>query len=268
MFFQSNKPPVVLFAWAFSSDDHMKKYAEMHNKFGHDTIRFYCEPEYLFGNDVPKQRNIAESNLDEIKKEFHTKGEKLRLITHAFSNNGYNHFAHVEHLIRSDPDIEVCGAIFDSCPRPFTILHWMIVPPSGRWGTKVKANMNMPAIAYWLILYTTQGYSMNDSIKEALKVWRSCRNNWDKHLNLYPDAALVKNGNFELPGNYPLLYLYSTRDIMMTFNVIASFANYFRRKGNRKAVISHNFHTSPHCMHYYTYPDKYETLVKQLLKNI
>ena len=255
------RPVSVLLGWAFGEDSHLAKYAELHNKHGRDAIRFNMPTPWTFTNDQPKQRKYAEENIAAIKAEF---GPKVDIVIHCFSNNGFNHFGHVESLVRNDPDMNIKGVIFDSCPRPFTVLAGYLVPPTGWWGLNVAANKHMPPLAFFAIVWLTQGYGLFKSIRESLKVHSECVKNWVKYKDFDREALILQNAKFEPPGSYPLLYIYSTKDIMAASNFIAGLSSHIKRKKTRTVITKH-YWLSSHVGHFKRHPEEYEELVKQLL---
>ena len=249
----------VITGWAFSQDAHLKKFAQLHEKLGNEAICFNMPAPLIFNNDQEKQRQYAQNALNKIKEKF---GSEVDLVFHNLSNNGYNLFGHMESIIRQDPALTIKGAVLDSCPSPFTFFTSWLLPLTGWRSFYLKPNMFMPIAFYAYFIKTMLGYDVKKTISDTMTIYKEATINWKKFQDFDPDSLILQNGNFDIPGSYPLLFIYSKSDMIAPAPFITTWAEKLSQK---RSVVVKCYEKSPHIAHYRKHPEEYERLVKDLL---
>lgn len=83
----NTKPLVVIFAWLGAKEKHVKKYSNIWNERGFETITMYTSPADLM---LPKQRAIPRVNkLLEQLYDMTLRKERQDILLHCFSVGGY-----------------------------------------------------------------------------------------------------------------------------------------------------------------------------------
>lgn len=143
---------MLILGWAYSQPEHVSKYTDLHNALGYDTLTYTSYGKLLFANRQPQQRQVAKQIVETIRKTGHK-----RVVAHTLSNNGFNMLGHVHRVMEIEGQLELAGAILDSGPQPFKFHSYFFVNQYGRFAVDSKTNMMFAPVAFFYILYFTQG---------------------------------------------------------------------------------------------------------------
>ena len=249
----------VITGWAFCHDDQLLKFAQLHEKFGNDAICLNMPGPLLLNYDLDKQRQYAQNGINQIKDKF---GAEVDLVFHNLSTNGFNLFGHMESIIRKDPELCIKGMILDSCPSPNTFFTSWLVPLMGWKSYYLKPNKYLPIMAYAYLTRTELGYGLGKAFNEARSLYKQAAINWKKFKDFDSQALILPNGNFDIPGSYPLLLIYSKSDLLSPSLFIACLA---KKLSENRSVVTKCYEKSSHVGHYKKHPEEYELLVKRFL---
>mmetsp|Transcript_19847 Transcript_19847/g.42589 ORF Transcript_19847/g.42589 Transcript_19847/m.42589 type:complete len:282 (+) Transcript_19847:112-957(+) len=249
----TNRPVVVLAGWLGCQPRHLRRYRQMYDCIGWDSLVRIGSPRSVVAamtegpSGQPSQsemQHFAIHTLQELQK-----SQPPYFIIHMFSNNGCFLWEWIRLLLFGEHSslstysyIDVhklgqrlVGIIFDSAPAYY------------------HGEMNYIQSALEYVPSTTERCRLLE-ITKSLKVKTVKQRFGDFWSGLRDNSADV-----------PQLYLYSECDKLAAVDQLEKFLLFRERILGKENVWKHNFLDSDHCCHLLKYPEEYGRIVKQFL---
>lgn len=113
----------IVLGWAGSQQKHVQKYTEVYSQeLGIGAHGYIMPMEVTFSYDQKLQRKLAQECLNQVLKE----NSGHNLIIHCFSNNGFGVYKHISQILKEKKELNLIGAILDSCPGPLSLFPYYI----------------------------------------------------------------------------------------------------------------------------------------------
>ncbi|KAJ1704384.1 hypothetical protein LUZ63_004163 [Rhynchospora breviuscula] len=267
---------VVLLGWLGAKQKHLKRYADMYNLRGIQSVRFVVPPTEFLGFDLgsiieEKVKNLAHEIGDWCSVN-ETDGRERHLLFHTFSNTGWLAYGVILDNLKSREDIirKIRGCIVDSGPcaeispevwaagfcAAFLKKRTVLQPPaespdsSNLKGSIVRNYQSdtKPSIGEMVLL---------PLLTKFFEVLLRCPD-VNRRLSKYI-SVLSEN-----QPHCPQLYLYSSADKVIPPRYVEEFIAHQKALG--RTVYAHNFGLSPHVDHFRSYPHLYTAKVEEFLK--
>ncbi|KAI7746585.1 hypothetical protein M8C21_005739 [Ambrosia artemisiifolia] len=268
-----NRPvvTVVVLGWLGSKHKHLRRYAEMYNMFGMNAVTFPASVNDMIGFDLGRR---FESRIEGLSNELvvwlegkEKDGRERLLVFHTFSNTGWLAYGSILNILQGREELieKIKGCVVDSGGDP-------------------ELDPKVWAAGFATAMLKKQSSAVNSS-SEAGEVENGATNAKEP---LFIEVLLLSLFEkffaylFELPDikkrltkvtttlsenqpSCPQIYLYSTADKVIPFQKIESFAEHQKKLGRQ--VTTFNFKSSPHVDHFRTFPDTYQSLIQNFLKD-
>uniref|UniRef100_H2Z7C5 Transmembrane protein 53 n=1 Tax=Ciona savignyi TaxID=51511 RepID=H2Z7C5_CIOSA len=224
---------VFLLGWAGAQDKHLTKYSSVYEKQGCITIRYVHPINKVFGQDpsTSKEHKEAARKLLALLDDYDLLDNPV--FVHSFSNGGYFVYRFLAEEFHKN-EINVVGAIFDSCPSKLEYL----VGTRGLLYSGVLPNIFVSILC---VLAFTVVYMF---VKIKLL------------LGLYKEPMMYEAMRDSPFHCWPHLFLYSTADVIVPAKHIEDMAA-ARQKAGATLVVKHDFKSSPHVLHLKLFPELY-----------
>nr|XP_002127410.1 transmembrane protein 53 isoform X1 [Ciona intestinalis] len=224
---------VFLLGWAGAEDRHLAKYSNIYEKQGCITIRYVHPVSKVFGHDPSDSSEHKETARKLLALLDDYDLVENPVFVHAFSNGGYFVYRFLADEFQKN-EVNVVGAIFDSCPSKLEYL----VATRGLLYSGVLPNMFVSILCIFVFTF--------------LYMWVKL-----KILLGLTDGPLMYEAMQDSPfHSWPHLFLYSSADVIVPLRHIEDMA-LAREKAGATLVVKHNFETSPHVLHLKQYPELY-----------
>ncbi len=235
-------PLCVLLGWGDSKQHQLRKYSEIYEKRGFNTIT--VSPLLLDALVFPdlKGKKISYKILETIANEF--EGE-IPIVFHQFSNGGLClYYFMCEELVKKDgvygQQMKVVGSIFDSCP---VIPDADSIPRAQRVFTNELKNP---------ILKTMLWYTIGAVLPFVVR--------------MNPLVKVFINSLENSTISSPQMFLYSESDDLAPYKDIDAFIEYRKKRG--VDVMAQRWRDTLHVRHFMSEPDKYVEMIDNFLKRL
>ena len=240
-----------MFGYAGSSLGHVLKHAALYNSLGYRTLSCVLPQEYLFHYQTAQIVSFSRSVLAAA-----VEHEMTGVVTHSLSNNGGAVYQHLSQAVTEYQQLEVRGAVFDSCPGPATLF------PSLSWRSRPGA-AKPPGNLFLCSAYLGVNLANRVSLKETIR--RLSRQ--IKELDKVQDVPWVGDYvKYEDRGDWPLLFIYSRADTLIPCHFVSEVVEESEARG--RTVTSLCLERSGHVAHLKTYPDLYTRTISQFLQSL
>eukprot|EP00794_Sanderia_malayensis_P020009 gene20009-21970_t len=236
-------PLCVILGWGNSKQQHLRKYSEIYEERGFNTIT--VSPLLIDALVFPeiKGKKISYQVMKAILNEI--KDETTPVIIHQFSNAGCALYYFIcEERIKEDGilrhKLNLVGTIFDSCP---------VVP------------------RFESITLAQKAFT-NEVSSPALKiiVWYTLRVTLPFIVWLNPVVKFFMSFMENFPVLSPQLFLYSEKDELAPYKDIDKFIEY--RKGNGVQTMAKCWTQSPHVQHFRNDKEGYIRMIDKFIKTL
>lgn len=240
---EAETPLCVLLGWGNSTQKQLKKYSEIYEKKGFDTIT--VSPLLIDALLLPQIRGkkISYQILETIRKE--SNGRKVPVVFHQFSNGGCALYYFIcEELTTKGSayaeNMKVAGSIFDSCP---------IVP-------------SFESVSLAQTVFTNE---IDSPILKTL-VWYCLKPLLTFVVWLNPVVKLFMDGLKNSPIMAPQMFFYSKSDMLAPYEDITAFLKC--RKEIGVEVMAKLWDDSPHVRHLMHDQDTYIEMVHKFIDKL
>jgi len=254
---KSNKPVVILAGWLGCHPRNLRRYSQLYNSLGWDTIVQIASPRSIVTSmsEGPSYSQSSSSEMQHLAintlKELHVL-QPPYFIIHIFSNGGCFLWECIRYILyeqdtskqlssRNSINIsnlkqKLIGVIFDSAP--------------GYYDGKIDDLQS--ALEY---------VSSNIERKDLLTMTKTLEQNVVRQR-----FAEFWNGLSNDSTNIPQLYLFSQYDNLASVNHIEMLIECRKELiGMKGKIWNHKFLNSEHCCHFLKYPEEYSKSVKEFL---
>lgn len=241
----NNKPVIVLCGWLGCRPRNLRRFTEMYNHIGYDTILQIGSPKSVIVamlEGPPTSLDMKHLAID-ILKELQAI-QPPYYIFHVFSNNGCFLWEWIRYLLYESGDIEMqgidrqklLGIIFDSSPAYYD----------------GKIDMLQSALQYVPSLIERNDLLDMVATLDPNVVEQRCHNFWNGLCN-------------DTVTNIPELYVYSQEDKLASANHVEKLIEHRKDLIGKRKIWKHKFIDSEHCGHLLKYPNEYNGLVQRFL---
>ncbi|KAF8365283.1 hypothetical protein PRIPAC_83112 [Pristionchus pacificus] len=244
---------VLMLGWAGADDKAVKKYADLYEKRGLDTIRFTSEMKAFSPKGLSEMRNMDEifPLLEQI--------ENRRLVMHIFSMNGiYSLVTLLHHKKYSNLFTKTDGVIWDSCPVDSKLIPYLI-------GYNQVINSIHKKTLESGSLFDRIGFMggkmvfLSSAVMDAMRQWMHVSTGGNiSEVNPY----YYVRDHSQLPNRHTIFY--STNDMVCKYPAIRSFHEHLSEK-RKKDVDVNCFTDSPHVQHLRFHPVEYNDGIDRIL---
>ncbi|XP_020090918.1 uncharacterized protein LOC109711948 [Ananas comosus] len=239
---------VVVFAWLWSEEKHLRPYIDLYWSLGWRCL--ICHTEFLTLFFPEKATSLACGVLDELAKELKIRPSPIVLATFSAGSKGCMYkflqlldgrcggFNLDEYRLVRD---SICGQIFDSSPVDFTsdVGTQLFLHPA------VPLMSQQPKITSWMGKAFASGLDtlfLNRLEAQRAEYWQI----------LYSSIGIG-----------PFLIFCSEDDDLAPYQIVSSFTQHLLDNGGDVKLV--NWRNSPHLGHYKVHPAEYQTAVAELL---
>ncbi|GMR53365.1 hypothetical protein PMAYCL1PPCAC_23560 [Pristionchus mayeri] len=251
----NNSHCVLMLGWAGADDKSVKKYADLYERRGLDTIRFTSEMKAFSPKGLQAMREMDDifPLLDQVK--------NRRYLMHIFSMNGvYSLVTLLHHKKYSDLFTKTDGVIWDSCPVDFgsKLIPYLI------GYNQVINNVNKKRLESGSVLDRLEFLAgktvfLSSAVMEAMRHWMHVSSG-GKLAEVSPYFYIRDHS--QLPPRHT--FFYSTPDELCPAPSIRSFHEYL--SGTRKMEVHATcFPDSPHVKHLPFHPEEYNEGIHRIL---
>ena len=164
--------------------------------------------------------------------------------------------------------LNLCGAIFDSCPGPISVVPYA----AQTFGT--SSLHDRPLLFYpFPMLAGTFGYfqyslnkeSLMTSIQHSLRLFPQSRKNYNLHGGApeWPGCHLRSENE-----SWPLLFLYTKTDDLMPYSYIKRLIALKEKQNPSRHIVSKLFDKARHVTIMPKYPEQYKSEIARFLTEI
>ncbi|GMS99461.1 hypothetical protein PENTCL1PPCAC_21636 [Pristionchus entomophagus] len=252
----NNSHYVLILGWGGSDDKSVKKYADLYEKRGLDTIRFIAEMKAFSPQGLAGMRDMDEifPVLDQV--------QDQRLVMHIFSMNGaYSLVTLLHHKKYADLFSRTDGIIWDSCPiyadfMPFLKSYNQIM------NNMHKKQLESGSIADWGRVQARKAVALSQNVMEAARNWVHVKTGGNIS-EVHPYFYLREHP--QMPERHTLFY--SEADVLCPAPTIRAFNQYLSEKRG-KEVDAVYFTDSAHVKHFLVHPVEYNEGIDRMLSYV
>ena len=254
----NNKPVVILAGWLGCHPRNLRRYSQLYNSLGWDTIVQIASPRSIVMSmsEGPSYSQPSSSEMQHLAINTLKELQVLQppyFIIHIFSNGGCFLWECIRYILYeqdtskqlssthssinvSNLKHKLIGVIFDSAP--------------GYYDGKIDDLQSA-------LEYVSSDIERKDLLTKTKTL--------DQNV-VHQRFAEFWNGLLNDSTNIPQLYLYSQCDHLASAKYIEKLIEYRNdRIGMKRRVWKHNFLDSEHCCHLLKYPEEYSKSVKEFL---
>ncbi|XP_047317957.1 transmembrane protein 53-like [Impatiens glandulifera] len=259
----------VLMGWLGAKPKHLKRYAELYNSRGINSVSFVVSAKEVvdMGKKLEARIESFSREIESWLRDSDKDGRQRFLIFHTFSNTGWLVYGSILEKFQGKKEIldKIKGCVVDSGADP------QINPKvwAAGFGTALLRKRSSAVYPFSDDSVETHNKETTTTPLVESMLLALLEKIFTVLLELpYINGRLKKI--IDILANKqpycPQLYLYSTADKVIPYQSIESFIEDQKRKRGGGQVLSFNFANSPHVDHYRNFPEIYSSQLHNFLE--